>query len=56
MATLILSLIISLIAILGLAIGTLAGRGPIAGSCGGLACHKGFSCAACRSRSKRSPE
>ncbi len=55
METLILTLIILLLAILGLAIGTLAGRGPIKGSCGGLAC-TGLSCATCTSRKKETAE
>ena len=55
MQTLILTLIISLLAILGLALGTLVGRGPIKGSCGSLAC-KGLSCATCPSRKKEVAE
>ena len=47
METILLSLIIILLAIAGLAIGVFFGREPINGSCGGLACHKGLSCATC---------
>lgn len=37
---------------LGLAIGLLAGRGPIKGSCGGLSCGVPGGCAACAKRAK----
>lgn len=48
METFLLTLIILILAIAGLAVGVLAGRGPIKGSCGGLACHKGLGCGACK--------
>ena len=50
METIILAFIISLLAILGLAIGVIMGRAPIKGSCGGLACHKRISCGVCKAR------
>ena len=53
MATIILTFVISLLAIAGLAIGVIAGRSPIKGSCGGLACHKGTSCGVCKARRGR---
>lgn len=56
METLLLTLIIVILAILGLAVGAMAGRGPIKGSCGGLACHKGIDCATCKSRSRKVPQ
>lgn len=49
MATLLLTLVILLLAICGLAIGVLAGRAPLKGSCGGLAC-AGLDCATCPNR------
>ena len=45
---------IVLVAIAGLAVGVLAGRAPIKGSCGGLACLKGMDCGACKAG--RAPE
>lgn len=53
MATIILTFVISLLAIAGLAIGVIAGRSPIKGSCGGMACHKGISCGVCKARRGR---
>ena len=50
METILLAFLIVLLAIVGLAIGVLAGRAPIKGSCGGLACVKGVDCSACKSR------
>jgi hypothetical protein len=38
------------LAILGLAIGVMAGRKPIEGSCGGVACLKDIECATCPNR------
>ena len=50
METIIFAFVISLLAVAGLAIGVLAGRKPIKGSCGGLACHKGISCGVCKAK------
>lgn len=50
METLILAAIVTLLAILGLAIGVIAGAAPLKGSCGGLACLKGVDCAACNAK------
>ena len=52
MLTFFLAAIISLFAVLGLAVGVLAGCSPIKGSCGGLSC-VGLDCATCPSRSRR---
>ena len=52
MLTFILAAIISILAVLGLALGILAGRAPIKGSCGGLSC-VGLDCATCPSRRQR---
>ena len=49
MMTLFFAVIVSLLAVLGLAIGLFAGRAPIKGSCGGLSCI-GLDCASCPSR------
>lgn len=53
METLALALVISLLAIAGLAAGVIAGRGPIKGSCGGLSCHKGVDCGVCKARHRK---
>jgi len=55
METFILTVLVVLLAIVGLAVGTLLGRGPIKGSCGGLACLKGIDCGACKSKHDRNP-
>ena len=47
MATVLLSVTVFGLAMAGLAAGVIAGRGPIKGSCGGLACLKGARCAGC---------
>lgn len=47
---LVLGVAIFLLAAAGLAVGLVFGRGPVEGSCGGLACIKGASCAGCRKR------
>lgn len=49
MATFLLTLLLTGLAVAGLAVGLLAGRKPIAGSCGGLAC-AGLSCDTCPNR------
>jgi hypothetical protein len=51
MQTIMLSIIIILISMGGLAIGLFFGRAPIKGSCGGLAC-SGLECGACPRRKK----
>ncbi len=50
MQTFILTFAILLVAIAGLAVGVLAGRAPIKGSCGGLACVKGIDCGVCKAK------
>lgn len=53
METILLAFVISLLAIAGLAVGVIAGRGPIRGSCGGLGCHKGISCGVCKAKRRK---
>ncbi len=53
METFILTFIILGLAIVGLAVGVIAGRSPIKGSCGGLACHKGIACGVCKAKSAK---
>lgn len=48
MATFFLTLVIVLASVAGLAIGILLGRAPLRGSCGGVPCANGGSCAACQ--------
>jgi len=50
METFILTFLIQVLAIAGLALGVIFGRAPVKGSCGGLACHKKISCGACKAR------
>jgi hypothetical protein len=50
MAVFILSLCIIALALLGLALGLLIGRGPVQGSCGGLSCGKTLACEGCSRR------
>lgn len=38
---------IVLLAVLGLGLGSLFGRGPVKGSCGGMACIKDIACEGC---------
>ena len=47
MATFLLTLAILLLVQVGLAVGLLAGRRPLKGSCGGVACRKVAACAGC---------
>lgn len=53
MGTIILTFLILLLAIAGLAVGVFLGRDPIKGSCGGLACIKGVDCGACKAKHER---
>ena len=48
MMTFVLTFVVLVLAILGLALGAMLGRGPIKGTCAGLACVKGSGCAGCR--------
>jgi hypothetical protein len=43
-------LIIVLLAVLGLGLGSVFGRGPVKGSCGGMACIKDIACEGCPHR------
>lgn len=47
MDTFVFTFAIFLLAVGGLAVGVIAGRAPIKGSCGGLNCIKGTRCGAC---------
>ena len=47
MATVILSIVIVVLSVMGLAVGLFFGRPPIRGSCGGLACRNDTNCDAC---------
>lgn len=47
MATFVLTLVIVLASIVGLATGVLLGRAPLRGSCSGVACGKASNCMAC---------
>jgi hypothetical protein len=55
MQTLLLSLVVFLLSIGGLAVGLFFGRAPIKGSCGGLSCGHSFECAACPHNPERAP-
>lgn len=48
MLTFLLAFGLMLLSIIGLALGVLAGRAPLKGSCGGVACLKGLNCGGCR--------
>lgn len=52
METFILAFLLICAAIVGLAIGVLAGRAPLKGSCGGLACKGLGACEICPRKSK----
>ena len=54
METVFLAVIVVCLSVLGLAAGAIMGRGPVKGSCGGLACIKGVDCAACAKRGQGS--
>jgi hypothetical protein len=41
---------IVLLAVLGLGLGSFFGRGPVKGSCGGMACIKDIACEGCPNR------
>lgn len=47
METFVFTCAVFLLAVGGLAVGVMAGRAPIKGSCGGLNCIKGARCGAC---------
>ena len=53
MVTFVLTLLLVVLSVLGLAVGVLLRRRPLAGSCGGLSCLKGIDCGACRARRER---
>jgi hypothetical protein len=54
MATFILALLIIIVSLLGLALGVLFSRSPIAGSCGGLSCVTKSQCVGCtKNQTKR---
>lgn len=50
MAVFILSFCIMTLGVLGLGLGSLMGRGPVHGSCGGLSCGKRLACEGCKHR------
>lgn len=50
-----LALGITLLAVLGLGLGSLLGRGPVKGSCGGMACIKDIACEGCPNRQDPQP-
>ena len=47
-----LTLVVFMLSVLGLAIGVLLRRAPLAGSCGSLSCLPGIDCGACTARSR----
>ena len=57
MATFVITLVIVLASVAGLATGVLLGRAPLRGCCGGVACVKSGGCAACEThrRAKDTP-
>lgn len=50
-----LGLVIFLLAVGGLALGLALGRGPLLGSCGGMACRKDIACDGCPNRNAGPP-
>ena len=56
MAVFILSFCIMALGVLGLGLGSLIGRGPVRGSCGGLSCGKRLACEGCSHRTDREAE
>lgn len=50
MATFLLAFLIISASLLALGVGVIAGRKPIQGSCGGIACISGADCGACHDR------
>lgn len=50
MATFLLAFLIIAASLLALSVGVLAGRKPIRGSCGGIACIPGADCGACHDK------
>lgn len=52
METILFTFGILLLSICGLAIGSMFGRAPVAGSCGGISCIKGVDCGACKVQSR----
>ncbi|GAB5509403.1 MAG: hypothetical protein Rhims3KO_08040 [Hyphomicrobiales bacterium] len=56
MAVFILTFCIMGLGVLGLGLGSLMGRGPVRGSCGGLSCGKRLACEGCSHRTDRETE
>jgi len=52
METIIFAFVLILVAIGGLTLGVMAGRPPLKGSCGGLACVQRIDCGTCKARAK----
>lgn len=56
MEVLLLTLVLTGLAVAGLAAGVLMGRAPLKGSCGGVSCLKDVSCAGCPHRGPKEVE